>query len=441
MFKLCITFFGALSLFLSSRISAQNYPVYNSYVTNPYLYNPAEAASEYAYLFFNHRQQWMGIEGAPVLSTVTFTTLIDESYTGIGAKLSNYSRGILRTTDFNLTYAHGVPFNEKNVLFFGLSGGAISNTIDTENLTQGDLSDPALAVYLNNPNNLQPVASFGMLFKSNSGINLGITLPQLFVPKFNQESFSVTEFTPIDNVYATLYYRRKIEGKIVNKRKRGVRTRQRTTGGYAPLEFYAIYKYSAFETSQFEVTGKLNFSENFWLGAGYRQEYGFIGHLGFSFGKFLMNYSYEPANQPETGFSNGSHEIQIGLRLSDLKKYRKATPVLRSTLQRAPTEQHTARFQQSDETQSNIAGEKDATKKTYYVVLRAFADFTAADAYKKKIVEQKFNADIFYYEKEKKFYVFVLSTPKSSEAYEEARNLKAYTKLKEATVLIVQGSK
>jgi type IX secretion system PorP/SprF family membrane protein len=437
MYRLYI-FFGAFLIFLNSGLHAQNYPVYNSYPVNPYLYNPAEAATEYAYLFFNHRQQWMGIEGAPVLSTVTFNTLIDESYTGIGAKLSNYSRGILRTTDIGFTYAHGVPFNEKNVLFFGLTGGAISNTIDMNKLDDADLSDPALAGYL--ANNFQPSASFGMVFKSSSGLNFGITLPQLFAPKFNSTSqFSATEVTPVDNVLATLYYKRKVEGKVVNKRKRGVRTRQRTSGGYAPLEFYAVYKYSAYDNSQFEVTGKLNFSENFWLGAGYRQEYGFIGHIGFSFGQFLMNYSYEPGNQPETGFSQGSHEIQLGLRLGDLKKYRKAAPVFRSTLQRSPTEQHTARFQQSEE--ENLDQNKDANKKTYYVVLKAFNDFTAADTYKKKIVEQKFNADIFYYEKEKKFYVFVLSTAKSSEAYEEARNLKAYTKLKEASVLVVQSSK
>jgi type IX secretion system PorP/SprF family membrane protein len=437
MYRLYI-FFGAFLIFLNSGLHAQNYPVYNSYPVNPYLYNPAEAATEYAYLFFNHRQQWMGIEGAPVLSTVTFNTLIDESYTGIGAKLSNYSRGILRTTDIGFTYAHGVPFNEKNVLFFGLTGGAISNTIDMNKLDDADLSDPALAGYL--ANNFQPSASFGMVFKSSSGLNFGITLPQLFAPKFNSTSqFSATEVTPIDNVLATFYYKRKVEGKVVNKRKRGVRTRQRTSGGYAPLEFYAVYKYSAYDNSQFEVTAKLNFSENFWLGAGYRQEYGFIGHIGFSFGKFLMNYSYEPGNQPETGFSQGSHEVQLGLRLGDLKKYRKANPVLRSTLQRSPTEQHTARFQQSEE--ENLDQNKDANKKTYYVVLKAFSDFTAADTYKKKIVEQKFNADIFYYEKEKKFYVYVLSTGKSSEAHEEARNLKAYTKLREASVLVVQGSK
>lgn len=437
MLKLYSVIIVCLLVLLNARIFAQNYPVYNSFIVNPYLYNPAEAASEYAYLNLNYRLQWMGIEGAPSLSTATFNTLIDESYTGIGGKISNYSRGILRTTDVAFSYAHGVAFNEKNVLFFGLSGGAISNSIDLTKVD--DTSDPALSGYL--ANNFQPAASFGMVLKTTSGINLGVSLPQLFAPKFNSESqFSPIQFSPIDNVFASLYYKRKVEGKMVNKRRRGVRTRKKTSGGYAPLEFYALYRYSAFDNSQFEVNGKLNFSENFWLGAGYRQEYGFIGHVGFSFGKLSINYSYEPGNQPEEGFSTGTHEFNLGLRLSDEKKYRKANPVFRSTLQRSPDERHTARFKQSDETMTPGGEQTGQAKKTYYVILKAFSDFTAADVYKKKIVDQKFNADIFFHEKDKKFYVFVHRTQKSSEAYEEARNLKAYTKLKEASVLVVQST-
>src|SRR5690606_33615048 len=83
----------AVHFFWIHQVRAQNYPVYNSFMINPYLYNPAEVASDYFYIFFNHRQQWMGIDGSPVLTTVNFSTLINESFTGIGAKASNFSRG------------------------------------------------------------------------------------------------------------------------------------------------------------------------------------------------------------------------------------------------------------------------------------------------------------------------------------------------------------
>ncbi len=101
---------------------------------------------------------------------------------------------------------------------------------------------------------------------------------------------------------------------------------------------------------------------------------------------------------------------------------------------------HTARFQETIEDPDNITRDESAKKK-YYVVVRAFADFAQADAYKKKLIGEKFNADIFYYEKEKKYYVHLLETVKQSEANEEVKNLNNYTKLKEARVLIVTGPK
>src|SRR5690606_16530040 len=104
--------------------------VYNSYYLNPYLYNPAEAASEYTYVFMNHRQQWMNIEGAPMLSTVNFHTMLDNTRSGVGVKFSSFKRGLLNTTDAALTYAYGIAFNEKSRLYFALSGGAITNNID-----------------------------------------------------------------------------------------------------------------------------------------------------------------------------------------------------------------------------------------------------------------------------------------------------------------------
>jgi type IX secretion system PorP/SprF family membrane protein len=373
-----------------NRTLSQNYAVYNSYYINPALYNPAEVATEFTYVFINHRQQWMNVEGAPVLTTANFNTMLNETHAGIGARVSSFKRGILSTTDFSLTYAYGVPLNLKSTLFFGLSGGAISNTID---FTEGDGSDPAIASYL--ANNVQPASSFGLLFRSASGLNFGVALPQLFTPKFNSaSSFENTAISPLDNVFISTYYKRKVEGKLVSRNKRGVRSKVKTKESYAPLEFYALYKYAKAGNNQFEVMGKLNLSENFWLGAAYRQSYGVSGSLGFIFNRLILAYSYEPGNQPEPAFSKGTHEVQLGLRLGEAKKYKRAAPVLRSTI-RTTNEQHSARFQHQEEDPDDI--HKQDAKKKFYVVIRAFGDFIAADNYKKKQHDQKYNANVFYY--------------------------------------------
>ena len=102
---------------------------------------------------------------------------MNESRAGVGGKFSNYKRGLLTTTDITLSYAYGIPMGQKNWLFLGLSGGAISNTIDVTKIT--DPNDPAIANYM--ANNIQPAAGFGALYRSGSGLNVGFSFPQLYL--------------------------------------------------------------------------------------------------------------------------------------------------------------------------------------------------------------------------------------------------------------------
>ncbi len=79
-------FVGVFFWLCFTELHAQNYPVYNNFYVNPFLYNPAEALTEYSTIYALHRQQWTNVEGAPVLSTLTFTTLLNESRAGLGGK-------------------------------------------------------------------------------------------------------------------------------------------------------------------------------------------------------------------------------------------------------------------------------------------------------------------------------------------------------------------
>ena len=416
--------------------NAQNFPVYNSYYVNPYLYNPAEAASPYTSIFVNHRQQWMNIEGAPVLTTVTFNTTLDNTRSAFGVKVSSFKRGLLNTSDAMLTYAYGIGISKNSKLYFALSGGAITNNI---NLDEADLSDPAVTNYL--ANNFQPAGNFGLMIKSESGFNFGLAVPQLFPPKFNSESnFQNTSVSPMDNAIISAYYRRKMSAKMVERKRKGVSQKVMDEESYAPLEFYALYKYSKAGNSQAEALVKLNLSEHFWLAAGYRQSYGMSGSLGVSASKFLLSYSYEPGNQPEPAFSQGTHEIQIGLRVGTVKSFRKRSPVLLSRL-RQQAIQRTSRFKQEVPPLNSNIQLTTVSKTKYFVVVKVFADFTAADKYKQELRGEKFNANLFYYEKDGKYYVHVLETEKASEAHQEVRNLKTYTDLNTARVLTIEPKK
>jgi type IX secretion system PorP/SprF family membrane protein len=427
---------SCLLLSIVSVCGGQNYPIYNAVYANPFLYNPASAASEETMLFVHHRQQWLGIEGAPVISAFSINSLIENKRYGLGVKASSFQRGLLTSSDVSFSYAYGIPLNKTSQFYFGMSVGAITNTLDLSKAT--DPNDPAFANYQDN--NLQASGSFGMLYKSTSGLSFGLALPQLFAPAFLNPSFSVISPQPFDQAIASLGYRKKLEGKLATKKVRGLKTRVKGKEMYAPLEFYLLYRYAAYQENQFEVATKLNLTQSFWLGASYRQNYGLSASTGFQIKRLSLGYFYELGSQPEAGFSQGSHEVFASLRLGDLKKFKRPAPVLRSTLVTAKSTQHHARFQhQADDPEKLLNAEAPESKRVYYVVVRSFAEFQAADVYKNKLIGEKYNADIFYNPKDKKYHVHIYSTSKSSEAYDEVRNLKNFTKIKDARVLVVES--
>lgn len=426
---------SCLLLSIVSVCRGQNYPIYNAVNANPFLYNPAAAANEETTLFVHHRQQWLGVEGAPVISAFSINSLIENRRYGLGVKASSFQRGLLSSGDVSFAYAYGIPLNKTSQLYFGMSVGAITNTLDIGKAS--DPNDPAFANYQDN--NLQASGSFGILYKSTSGISFGLALPQLFAPAFLDQSFSVVTPQPFDHAIASLGYRKKLEGKLATKKVRGMKTRVKGKDMYAPLEFYLLYRYAAYQESQFEVTTKLNLTQNFWLGASYRQNYGLIGSAGFQIKKLSLGYFYELASQPESGFSRGSHEVFAALRLGETKKFKRPAPVLRSTLTTVKTTQHHARFQhQADDPEKLLNADTPESRKVYYVVVRSFSEFPAADIYKNKLIGDKYNAEIFYNPKDKKYHVYIFNSSRSSEAYEEVRNLKNFTKIKDARVLVVE---
>ena len=67
-------FLTILIVTLSSvSIIGQDIPIFTHYYANPYIYNPAYAGIEgRPTVSLTHRQQWIGIEDAPITSNLTF---------------------------------------------------------------------------------------------------------------------------------------------------------------------------------------------------------------------------------------------------------------------------------------------------------------------------------------------------------------------------------
>ena len=299
----------------NGEIKAQNYPTYDGYFLNPFIYNPAAAATDRLQINAGYRRQWFGIPGAPSISSLTVSTLLDGTRAGIGFKVSNFSRGFLNSTDASVSYAYGVPLSKVNKLFFGMSGGMLSNTLNL-----GDIANPSDPALPSLSTGIMPNASFGMLFKNAGGLNLGFTLPKLFGIQSYNSKYSFSYF---DNMIFTASFSKWQPNPSGPKSKPSRYYKTKKTNN-VPLELFAIYRYSTFG-GLIEATGKFNFNANVWLSASYRQYAGFIPGLGINTDNISFGYFYEPGLGGEMPLK--THEVLLNIHLGKDKKYREKKPV------------------------------------------------------------------------------------------------------------------
>ena len=110
--------------------------MFTKYMFNSLSYNPAYAGSkDYMSLGVLHRQQWVGIDGAPTTQTVTAHTPLRNERVGVGFSLTNDAIGPTDITFANLAYAYRIPVGGGLRLSVGLQGGIESWRADFSQLT------------------------------------------------------------------------------------------------------------------------------------------------------------------------------------------------------------------------------------------------------------------------------------------------------------------
>jgi type IX secretion system PorP/SprF family membrane protein len=73
--KVCFCLMMVISVSLS--VSAQQKPHYTQYIMNQYIINPAITGIEtYTDIKISHRQQWVGVQDAPVTTYLTAHTAL-----------------------------------------------------------------------------------------------------------------------------------------------------------------------------------------------------------------------------------------------------------------------------------------------------------------------------------------------------------------------------
>ncbi|MEI9922045.1 MAG: PorP/SprF family type IX secretion system membrane protein [Bacteroidota bacterium] len=277
--------------FVSIKTSAQDNTDFVQFFVNSATLNPSYVGIDgQPALYLGYRRQWAGVPNGPSLGQVSVQGLLAKKLTG-GLTISSNKRGLLSTSAFLFTGGYHIMVAEDKMIRFGLSLGSSWNRVDVNGVQNADQTDVALLTAV--PNNFFVQGNFGVSYHGKT-FHGGITLPQLFTPKYySTESFSFGPVSPFQSV-------------VVHASNRFYFNRNKNV-----FEPYLIYRYNQLRPSQFELAALVHLQNQVWLGAGFRQGLGASAMAGIKLNKVsTLGYSFT------TGFGQSqiarpSHEIQL----------------------------------------------------------------------------------------------------------------------------------
>ena len=289
--------FAIIAVALNLELTAQQTPISNFYNLNAYLLNPAEAGMEYNFAAtLGHRKQWQGIEGAPKSNFLGIHKSLNDKM-GIGGKITLDQTDILKQFNASLSYAYRVEINDKTNLSFGVSGMMIQNSVGYSDAIIGDYADEVI----------NGGTESGMTFDAEAGIML----------QYEKGKIGIASSHLLESG---------VDYNLSENRGTGTFERIRQFSAYGSylfemsenwdLEPSVLIRNQGVGSFQFEVNAMTSWKETLFIGAGYRQEAGYVGRIGFQISDAIIAaYAYEFSNSGIASYSSGSHEFCLGYRL------------------------------------------------------------------------------------------------------------------------------
>ncbi len=288
-------------------------PFFTHHVLNPYIYNPAFAGYDQSAVFYlTHRQQWLGVEGAPVSTHLSFHTPVgNNNPLSVGADLVHDRLGVLRNSAFKASAAYMIPLSAEveHYIKAGFSAGVSLQQYSLFESTAA--GDPAIA----------RAAQSGVALDGRFGVhyhyerfNLGLALPHLLTTAANPDGSGGVALDQFSRAIASVNYRFDL----------GVETNVT----FVPT---VLYHFSQESASQIEATALFMFQDAFWVGGNYQQQLGYGGMAGFKMKNFRFGYHFGLGGTELAGYSNGTHEAQLSFTIGKKKVIMKRKPRLTQT--------------------------------------------------------------------------------------------------------------
>lgn len=298
-----------LSLFIAPSVSyAQQDAQYSQYIFNGVLLNPAYAG--YKEVWNAHalyRNQWTGIKGSPVTSTITVDGPVMNNKIGLGFHIMNDALGAQINQAFYASYAYRLFTNEDSRLSLGLSTGMEVVGMDISKLLADQANDPTLVNVVQKK--IIPDAKFGIYY-TNPLYFLGVGANNLISPhlSYNTGNFKFLP-TRTEHYYLT-------SGMLV------------TIANAVKFRPSFLIKEDFHGPTNIDLNLFWLLHEKVWLGATYRSglylyskpgirdnvkpydAFSFIAEF-FANDRLRLGYAYDYTISDLSTYSSGSHEISV----------------------------------------------------------------------------------------------------------------------------------
>lgn len=328
--------------FFSLAGFSQAKPFYTQYILNNYILNPAITGIEnYTDVKLSYRNQWAGINGAPVTSyfsihgplgkrdlrtsSTSFQVpgenpagpkawdeyAVSQPHHGIGLTAINDKTGYINRWSIAANYAYHLPLTPKMSLAAGISAGITSVNLDQTKIEWGNLdpNDPAIGISNGEIKKIKPEIGAGLWLYS-ARYFLGVSVLNIIPGKaqFVKDNKYGDSFTP--NYFATAGYKFGLTPDITAMPSVMVQYwKPQLTGIHANL--------------------KIQYQDFLWIGGSYRFADlvgGYSGMIGINiFNAFNISYAYEHATTSRLQtYTRGTHEVMIGFLLGN--RYKETCP-------------------------------------------------------------------------------------------------------------------
>jgi len=270
--------------------------MFTQYTHNEMFINPAYTGSKDALCITAlNRQQWVGIEGRPITTSLSMHAPVFQNNMGLGLSLLSDKIGVSSRKIMYLSYSYKVQTGTNGFLGFGIMGGMHIQENGLASVLTNESNDPNFShnVY----DKASPNFGFGINYTTDKFF-AGISIPRLLDDNlsFADNGKALSD----NNIKPELFHYFLTVGRVftINNNLMLKPTLMTKTVANAPMAF--------------DISLNSLIKEQLWLGVSYRSSADVSAIVGLQISpSFLISYAYDYPTSSLNKFTAGSHEIVL----------------------------------------------------------------------------------------------------------------------------------